>query len=87
MCYDLNNDGKEELILIRTGDPINFSFYKGYRVQILNQTTDVTSQFIDNPYSYTEGWICMIKLVDVNKDGKRDIVELDKRREKHFIQK
>lgn len=87
LCYDLNNDGKKELILIRTGDPINFSFYKGYRVQILNQTIDVTSQFIDNPFSYSEGWICMIKLVDVNNDGKRDIVELDKRREKYFLQK
>ncbi len=87
LCIDLNRDGKKEIILVRTGDPINFSFYKGYRIQILNQTTDVTSQFIDNPYSYSEGWICMIKLVDVNKDGKRDIVELDKRREKYFLQK
>lgn len=87
LCTDLDGDGKKEIILVRTGDPINFSFYKGYRVQILNQPIDVTSQFIDNPYSYSEGWICMIKLVDVNKDGKRDIVELDKRREKYFLQK
>jgi len=88
---DLNNDGIKEIILIRTGDPIYFNFYIGYKVQILNlqnySLNDVTSKFINNPYSYTEGWICVIKLFDVNKDGKKDIIELDRRREKYFLQK
>lgn len=87
VSYDLNNDGKKEIILIRTGDPIFYKFYNGYKVQILNLNVDVTSKFIDNPHSYSDGWICSVKLFDVNKDGKRDIVEWDRRRSKYFLQK
>ena len=87
VSFDLNKDGIKEIILIRTGDPIYYKFYIGYKVQILNLNVDVTSKFIDNSYSPNEGWICSIKLVDVNKDGKKDIIEWDKRREKYFLQK
>lgn len=87
VSFDLNKDGIKEIILIRTGDPIYSKFYIGYKVQILNLNVDVTSKFIDNSYSPNEGWICSIKLVDVNKDGKKDIIEWDKRREKYFLQK
>lgn len=87
VSFDLNNDGTKEIILIRTGDPVYYRFYVGYKVQILNLNNDVTSKFIDNSYSHNEGWICSIKLVDVNKDGKKDIIEWDKRREKYFLQK
>jgi len=87
LSIDLNKDGIKELILVRTGDPINSQFYKGYRIQILNGIEDVTDKFIDNSYSKTQDWICFIKLFDVNGDGKKDIVELDKRRSKYFLQK
>jgi len=87
VSFDLNKDGTKEIVLIRTGDPINFNFYIGYKVQIYNLNKDVTPKFIDNSYSKIEGWICSIKLIDVNKDGKKDIVEWDRRREKYFLQK
>ncbi len=84
---DLNNDGKKELILVRTGDPVNSSFYKGYKIQILNGATDVTSTFIDNSINKTESSINWIKVLDVNGDGKKDIVDGEKRRNISFIQK
>jgi len=87
VSLDLNKDGQREIVLVRTGDPINFNFYKGYKIQIINLKEDLTNKFIDNPFSYSEGWICTIKFVDVNNDGKRDIVEWDKRRQKYFLQK
>ena len=87
VSLDLNKDGKKEIILVRTGDPINHSFYKGYKIQILNENIDVTAQFLNNSYSYNEDWICQIKLIDVNGDGKKDILEFDKRRDKFFLQK
>lgn len=68
---DLNGDGKKELILARTGDPVNSSFYKGYKIQILNNNTDVTSTFIDNSFNKNESSINWIKILDVNGDGKR----------------
>lgn len=75
------------MILVRTGDPVNLSFYKGYKIQILNGTTDVTSTFIDNSINKTESSINWIKVLDVNGDGKKDIVDGEKRRNISFIQK
>ncbi len=89
LSVDLNKDGTKELILVRTGDPINSQFYMGYKIQILNGTEDVTDKFIDNSYSKTLTWICFIKLYDVNNDGKKDIVELYTKSpvSKYFLQK
>ncbi|MFM6947409.1 MAG: FG-GAP repeat domain-containing protein [Aquirufa sp.] len=84
---DLNNDGKKELILVRTGDPVNFSFYKGYKIQILNGNTDVTASFISNSFNKSESSINWIKVLDVNNDGKKDIVDGEKRRNIYFMMK
>ncbi len=84
---DLNNDGFKELILVRTGDPINSSFYKGYKIQILKNNTDVTSSFIESSFNKNESAINWIKIFDLNGDGKKDIMDGEKRRNISFILK
>lgn len=87
ICVDLNDDGINEIILSRTGDPINSSFYKGYKIQILNGVNDVTDKFIMNNTSNSESAIMWLKIMDVNGDYKKDIVEGVRRRVKFFLQK
>lgn len=87
LCVDLNKDGKNEIILDRTGDPINHSFYKGYKIQIITDGIDVTDKFILNASSKTDDWIVWMKVMDVNGDYKLDITEGNNRRVKFFLQK
>jgi hypothetical protein len=87
VCVDLNDDGKKEIILDRTGDPLNFTFYKGYKIQILTEGNDVTNNFISNASSKTDDWIVWLKVMDVNGDYKKDVLEGNKRRVKYFLQK
>ena len=87
LCVDLNKDGKNEIILDRTGDPINSSFYKGYKIQILTDGIDVTDKFINNSYSKQDDWIVWLRIMDVNGDYKLDIAEGNRRRVKFFLQK
>jgi hypothetical protein len=87
LCVDLDKDGNNEIILDRTGDPINSQFYKGYKIQILTDGIDVTDKFILNASSKTDDWIVWIRVQDVNGDYKLDILEGVKRRVKFFLQK
>lgn len=87
LCVDLNKDGNNEIILDRTGDPLNHIFYKGYKIQIITDGIDVTDKFISNASSKTDDWIVWMKAMDVNGDYKLDITEGVKRRVKFFLQK
>jgi hypothetical protein len=87
LCVDLDSNGKNEIILSRTGDPINSQFYKGYKIQILTDGIDVTDNFISNASSKTDDWIVWLKVMDINGDYKKDVLEGNKRRVKFFLQK
>ena len=72
--YDVNSDGNDEIIVLRTGDNSKFSdlsYYQGWAIQILEFTDgeykDVTETFI-NGKSYNENfqWISWI---DIQKIG------------------
>ena len=79
--YDLNNDGKVEIILTRTGDGLGEetnlpwnerNFYRDWSVQVLELIGEVyvdkTDEFIDS-YSGTEPWIKFTKIRDKDNDG------------------
>lgn len=87
ICVDLDKDGRNEIILSRTGDPINSAFYKGYKIQILTNEIDVTDKFIYNSYSISEYAITWLKIIDINGDYKLDVTEGVKKRVKFFLQK
>ena len=74
--FDINNDGKAEIILNRTGDPINgLGFYTGWKVQILELINgvylDSTDKYIDVSQGSDSGWMYWLHLND--NDG---IIEL-----------
>ena len=79
--YDLNNDGKVEIILTRTGDGLGEepnlpwnerNFYKNWSVQVLEligeEYIDKTNEFIDI-FSGTGQWIKFTKIRDKDNDG------------------
>ncbi|MHA8106345.1 FG-GAP-like repeat-containing protein [Aquirufa sp. 5-AUSEE-100C1] len=81
---DLNQDSKDELILLRTGDSSGNGpqFYMGYYLQILsgdkNAYKDVTSDLV-NVYTSSVGRnIPSIVVGDINRNGLIDIVHPDK---------
>ena len=76
--YDINSDGNYEIILNRTGDPINgLGFYTGWKLQILelvdNNYVDSTEKFIDVSSGIDSSWMYWIHIDDYDNDG---VVEL-----------
>lgn len=90
ISVDLNKDGKNEIILLRTGDPVNSIFYKGYSICVYDSqslqdiTADLFGSSIQNKNS---NWIVFIKVGDFNNDGKLDIADSKKKSSLIFYQK
>lgn len=84
---DLNSDGKEEILLVRTGGYVNennemINFYNGWRVQVLEKISDdeyidSTSNFMNNYYGSSQ-WIVRLRVQDIDMDGKLEIFENDR---------
>ena len=84
---DLNNDGDEEIILVRTGGYVNendemINFYNGWRIQVLekisdDEYTDNTSGFMNDFYGDSQ-WIVRIRIQDFDNDGRLEIFENDR---------
>lgn len=80
--YDLDGDGKNELLITRTGGKNDFSnFYSGWYIQALTvldrKVTDATSTFIEgNVYNQVkidnQEWIPWMRFNDYDKNGKID---------------
>lgn len=73
--FDFNSDGNMEIIMNRTGDPINgLGFYTGWRIQILERVEekyiDSTDKFINNYYSETDNWNVWFHIDDFERNGK-----------------
>ena len=78
---DLNNDGENEIVLLRTGsgtEESSLDFYQGYLIQIVN-LNDMTTRTVAT--SSAENWIIWIETRDFNNDGYADIYVTDKRRD------
>jgi hypothetical protein len=90
ICVDLNKDGKNELVVLRTGDPDKSGFYKGYKISVydVQSLKDITPELYgNNTYNTNANWIFFIKIIDINNDGKLDIVDCKKRSNIIFYQK
>lgn len=75
---DINNDGRKNIVLTRTGGGNN-NFYVGYYIQLIqndgdHQFTDATSNITSNS-DENGGWIDWIRIQDYNNDGHLDIIE------------
>ena len=77
---DMDGDGKEEVIVNRTGD--NQNYYKGFRIQILknigNQYVDITNNILQDYESFSDKFIFWLRTEDIDKNGKLDIFVADK---------
>lgn len=72
--YDIDDDSKNEMILVRTGDgdgdPINAKNYEGWCFQILklkgHEFEDITQKVmgLDNCYSYTGRWLAWMEILE-----------------------
>lgn len=72
--YDIDDDGNEELLLIKTsdeeGDPLRPVFYEGWCFQILklkgHEFEDITQKVmgLDNCYSYTGRWLAWMEILE-----------------------
>jgi hypothetical protein len=83
--YDLNNDGKNEVIVTRTGgrpNDFNEYFYSGWYIQVLSisdrKPMDETLAFIEgNTYAQSirnnQDWIAWLRFNDYDKNGKMDL--------------
>ena len=84
---DLNGDGNEEILLVRTGGYVNennemINFYNGWRIQVLEKISDDeyidnTSKFMNNYYGNSQ-WIVRLRVQDIDNDGKLEIFENDR---------
>lgn len=74
--YDLNGNGKYEIIITRTGDNIlsNSNFYLGWSIQILKENmdgyVDATEEFINENSSPNGSWFRWAHFKDYDNDGK-----------------
>ena len=78
---DLDGDGNKDIVINRTSDE---PFYKGFYVQIIaglgdRTFSDRTSSRIIDGSNPEANWIIWLRLVDVNGDGKLDIISDDGR--------
>lgn len=78
-AVDLNNDGCLDLILNRTSDDTNGSWYIGYYLQLLEcnglrQYTDSTTTNLSDNSSNVGVWLDWIHLTDTNDDDEIDIL-------------
>lgn len=89
ISVDLDGDTKKELIQLRTGDPENYIFYKGYKIVIYsgNDYSDVTEKLYGKMENKDANWIVFLKVIDVNKDGKLDVCSMDVKNKVIFFQK
>lgn len=83
--YDLDADGKNEVVLTRTGgrpNDVNDYFYSGWHIQIVSildrKAVDFTDKFIEgNSYVQTirnnQEWIPWLRFNDFDKNGKIDL--------------
>ncbi len=76
--YDINLDGTLEIIVNRTGDPINgLGFYTGWKIQILELVggnyVDATDKFIDESSGVDSSWMYWLHIDDFDNDG---VIEL-----------
>ena len=84
---DLNGDGNEEILLVRTGGYIDennemINFYNGWRIQVLEKISDEeyidnTSKYMNNYYGESQ-WIVRLRVQDIDRDGKIEIFENDR---------
>ena len=84
---DLNDDGNEEILLVRTGGYVNeanemMDFYNGWRIQVLEKNSeqeyiDNTSKFMNNYYGNSQ-WIVRLRIQDIDGDGRLEIFENDR---------
>ena len=84
---DLNKDGIEEILLVRTGGYVDeneelINFYNGWRIQVLEKISD--DEYIDNTSNYMNNyygdsqWIVRLRVQDIDRDGKIEIFENDR---------
>ena len=81
LFHDIDNDGTEEIIIIRTGDDTSLGdteYYLGWNLQIVKQTAtgfiDATSQYIDlkDTYETRSPWVQIIDIAEIG--GKKYIL-------------
>lgn len=76
---DIDDDGTNEIIVIRTGDGKDNldNFYEGWSIQILkftsNQYIDSTSEFIDI-FEGSSKWFKWTKIEDIDNDGVLELI-------------
>ena len=84
---DLNKDGIEEILLVRTGGYVDeneelINFYNGWRIQVLEKISD--DEYIDNTSNYMNNyygdsqWIVRLRVQDLDGDGIIEIFENDR---------
>lgn len=83
--YDIDSDGKNEVVVTRTGgrpNDFNEYFYSGWYIQVLSlldrKAVDSTNTFIDgNSYVQTirnnQEWVPWLRFNDFDKNGKIDL--------------
>ena len=86
---DIDNDGVKEILINRTGGSqdqatgVFTNFYVGYRIQVLKNIgnyvfEDKTEKYIDKFMDTSQKWMPWIRVQDIDKNGKMDIIEEDK---------
>jgi|TARA_B110000285_G_scaffold169336_1_gene189445 hypothetical protein len=78
--YDIDSDGQEEIIILRTGDGNgDVQLYRGWYIQILNfyshddHVADNTNWYIENNYSGTDEVIYWVEFYDKDADGNMNL--------------
>ncbi len=79
--FDLDKDGKKEIIAATTGDPTAYELYKPGRFFVWNEAGDLLTEFNTwKPSIYPAQEPCVVindfQIVDLDKDGTVDIVAI-----------
>jgi hypothetical protein len=76
--FDIDADGKTDIMLNRTG---NNPFYSGFYIQLVKNNgstfSDVTATAITNNGTATGDWVSWLRFYDYDNDGKKDIIADD----------